>query len=98
MTEEGLFHGPREQAAGGRAAFLADACAGDAALRRRIELLLHAHENPGSFLARPAVSRDTAAGPPPDPRAAERAAQSSSRRVGPYKLLQRLGMGGMGAV
>jgi len=40
MTEETLFHLAREKAPGERAAFLDETCAGDPALRRRIETLL----------------------------------------------------------
>src|SRR5208283_3342805 len=37
-----------------RAAFLAVACVGNAALRKRVEALLQAHDEPGSLLAKPA--------------------------------------------
>ncbi len=53
MNEETLFHLAREKPPGERAAFLDEACAGDAALRRRVEVLLGAHEAPASFLDRP---------------------------------------------
>ena len=39
-----------------RAAFLDGACAGDAALRGRVESLLRSHEGAGSFLGEPAVA------------------------------------------
>jgi len=38
-----------------RSAFLARACAGDAALRARVEGLLRSHDNAGSFLGKPAL-------------------------------------------
>lgn len=38
-----------------RAAYLDQACAADAGLRSRVERLLHAHEQAGSFLAEPAA-------------------------------------------
>src|SRR5262245_14233564 len=45
-----------------RAAFLADACGGDAALRERVEQLLASHDQAGDFLeAPPADWADTAA-------------------------------------
>jgi WD40 repeat protein/serine/threonine protein kinase len=56
MTEETLFaealqrHDPAE-----RQAFLDDACAGNAALRQRIEALLQSHSRAEHFLAKPAV-------------------------------------------
>src|SRR5262245_33472922 len=50
----------------GRAAYLAQACGGDAELRRRVEILLRTHEGAGDFLARPAVEQ-LAGDPPPRP-------------------------------
>src|SRR5215212_4835300 len=47
----------------GRAAFLDRECAGDAALRERVEALLRAHDAAGSFLAdRPVPDPDETAG------------------------------------
>ncbi len=40
-----------------RAAFLDQACAGDAALRQRLEALLRCHSNAGDFLDRPAAQQ-----------------------------------------
>jgi WD40 repeat protein len=57
MNEETLFHLAREKPPGERAAFLDQACAGDAALRRRLEVLLLAHDDPESLLDRPALER-----------------------------------------
>ena len=37
-----------------RSAYLDQACAGDAALRSQVEQLLKAHQEPGSFMVRPA--------------------------------------------
>src|SRR5262249_27245914 len=67
MNEESLFHLAREKPPGERAAFLEEACAGDTALRQRLEVLLQAHDAPGSLLQRPTLT--CAAGP----RAAHRA-------------------------
>jgi serine/threonine protein kinase len=97
-TEEDLFHRAREAPEAERAALLAAACGDDDALRRRVERLLWMHENPGTFLAAPAVETPTHAYPadghtPPPP-----AADAAGTRVGPYKLLQLIGEGGMGAV
>ena len=50
-----------------RPAFLADACAGDPGLRRRVEALLDAHARAGSFLA-----------PPPAPSPARPAAEAET--------------------
>ncbi len=73
-----------------RSAYLDDACGGDADLRRRVQRLLDAQQNVGSFLQTPA------AGLPPtvDPGIRD----LSGSMVGPYKLLQQIGEGGMGIV
>jgi serine/threonine protein kinase len=104
VSEESLFHLALGKPAGERAAFLEQACGGDDALRRHVEALLQAHDNPGSFLHAPAVHLGATAESQPGRRAA--AADSGPRpsnegpgsRVGPYKLLQQIGEGGMGAV
>jgi serine/threonine protein kinase len=82
-----------------RAAYLDEACGGDAELRRRVEWLLAAHPRAASFLEELAAEAfptrgDPAAAPPTGPQSAEH----TGDWVGPYKLLQWLGEGGMGAV
>jgi len=73
-----------------RAEYLAEACRGDQALRLRVEALLHAHEDPGSFmnqpLAKPAGTLD------------ESATQQPGTIIGQYKLMELIGEGGMGLV
>ena len=72
-----------------RSAFLDSACGSDTTLRSEVESLINAHEAAGSqFLDAPAVL-DITTGVP-----ASRAGQS----VGPYKILQEIGRGGMGVV
>jgi len=76
---------------GERAAFLAEACAGDEALRHEVESLLAAHEQAGSFLEAPPLE------------AAELLAENRSRSMvgrnfGHYQILSLLGAGGMGEV
>jgi serine/threonine protein kinase/Flp pilus assembly protein TadD len=84
-----------------RAAFLDQACAGDAALRERVGRLLRLHEEAGTFLERPAAGEAATGEPAPGrwvgPEAGQ-AAEGPGSWVGPYKLLQLLGEGGMGAV
>jgi WD40 repeat protein/serine/threonine protein kinase len=103
MDEESLFHLALGKPPAERAAFLEQACGGDAALRRHVEALLRAHETPGSFLARPALeSGETldsdANRPHPETAVVQPTAEESAERIGPYKLLQQLGEGGMGTV
>src|SRR5262245_5601781 len=71
-------------------AYLGEACAGDEDLRRRVRNLLEAHRVAGSFLDAPA------------PGLAETVDEAGTERsgtvIGPYKLLQEIGEGGMGTV
>jgi Flp pilus assembly protein TadD/serine/threonine protein kinase len=104
MNEETLFHRALEQPPGARAAFLEQACAGDRALRERLEGLLLAHDHPGSFLAGPAPGPGETVVPEPvrgeggNARNPRPLGEEPGSRIGPYKLLQQLGEGGMGSV
>ncbi|MEI6236054.1 MAG: bifunctional serine/threonine-protein kinase/formylglycine-generating enzyme family protein [Planctomycetota bacterium] len=69
-----------------RAAFLDEACKGDAALRGQIEALLRAEENASSSFLEPDMLLHTSSG------------ETIGAQIGPYKLLQILGEGGMGSV
>ena len=75
-----------------RAAFLDEACNGDAVLRREVESLLSAHGKAEGF---------TEAGPmrrPEKRTSVEEAQLLTGRQVGHYQILSRLGEGGMGVV
>jgi eukaryotic-like serine/threonine-protein kinase len=101
MTEETVFNRAQEMPPHERAAFLDAACGGDVALRERLEVLLGAHDNPGSFLQRPASGLEMIADGPAargSPDAPSQFLEVESRRIGPYKLLQKIGEGGMGTV
>jgi serine/threonine protein kinase/formylglycine-generating enzyme required for sulfatase activity len=63
MTEREIFFAVFDRDLASRAQFLDNACAGDAALRARVEALLRSHETAGSFLGTPAV---TPSAPPID--------------------------------
>lgn len=76
-----------------RAAFLSEACGPDAELRARLERMLAAHDQAGSFLESPAPGLGATAVLRDAP-----AAESTGESVGPYVLLQKLGEGGMGTV
>jgi serine/threonine-protein kinase len=52
MTEATIFANALEKPLEDRAAYLDEACGGDADLRRRVELLLRSHDQAASFLDR----------------------------------------------
>src|SRR5947209_2563275 len=91
MTERSIFLAALEIAdPADRAAYLDRECADNAEQRGQIEDLLAAHDRSGSFMARPAHGSETVAYEP--------AEEGPGTRVGPYKLLQEIGEGGMGTV
>ncbi len=84
-----LFHGALERPEGeARASWLAEACGADAALRAELESLLAAHEGSGDSIALDPSAIIASALPEP--------AQGDS--IGPYRILRRIGEGGMGLV
>lgn len=105
MTEETLFAGALEIVdPAARAAYLARECHEDPALRVRVEALLESHMQRG-FLEQPAVGRaeigidieKTLASDDPGLRGDE-SFELAGTVIGPYKLLQQIGEGGMGSV
>jgi serine/threonine protein kinase len=77
-----------------RAAYLDGACGDDADLRRRVERLLEAIDSAGSFMesSTAPVDLDAIAGTPAP------ILEGPGTRIGPYKLLEAIGEGGMGIV
>jgi predicted ATPase/serine/threonine protein kinase len=89
---ERLYHAALELPRERRDAFLADACGGDAALRREVDSLLIADAEAGEFIATPAleiaarwVARD-------------HDAETLRGTIGVYDELSLIGRGGMGQV
>src|SRR5262245_46740152 len=72
-------------------AYLEGACAGDGELRGRVRRLLEAHRQVGSFLETPVPVPGVTVEAPA-------ARECAGAVIGPYRLLQLLGEGGMGAV
>jgi serine/threonine-protein kinase len=81
-----------------RAAYLADACGADPALRRLVDELLAADAAADSFLAAPVVERAAPLAAEVTEALPEAAPPTPPRVVGRYRLLSELGEGGMGSV
>src|SRR3954470_22836931 len=86
-----------------RAAYLDEACGADTELRRCVDRLLAAHPQVGSFLrdddvaatsSPEGVASEMSGDPTVEPPVTER----PGKVIGPYKLLQQIGEGGMGTV
>src|SRR5262245_2203648 len=73
-----------------RARYLDEVCGGDLEVRRRVERLLRAVSEAGSFLETPAQD--------PSPTVDQLPVESPGTVIGPYKLLEQIGEGGMGLV
>src|SRR5262245_49219649 len=89
-NEESVFaHAQELEDTQQRAAYLDQACAGDSKLRRNVESLLSAYHD-GQFLESPVAALvDTVE----EPRG-----ESPGTVIGPYKLQDQIGEGGMGVV
>ena len=89
---EELYHAARARPPGERAAFLAEACRDDEALRREVESLLDESASDDGFLAAPALAMAAQMVDRPRP------AAMTGRALGGYQLQALLGAGGMGEV
>ena len=88
---ESLFAATLQKPPADRAAYLDQACADDPALRERVEALLRAQAAAGSFLESPAPSPVVTVDEQP-------VGEGPGTVIGPYKLLEQIGEGGMGTV
>jgi serine/threonine protein kinase/WD40 repeat protein len=80
-------------------AFLKESCAGDEKLRRQVSELLQEHQQAGSFLDKPVAQVGATGGfDPANGTAAAASQEVPGTIIGPFKLLERIGEGGMGAV
>jgi eukaryotic-like serine/threonine-protein kinase len=84
----GLFEDAQALPLDKRAAYLAEACGGDEALRQEVESLLAWHERANRFLETPAAQFNNTVQPK----------NLEGQRIGPYQLASKIGAGGMGEV
>lgn len=85
-----IFGNALELEPAARPVYLDEACAGDPGLRARIDELLDAHGRVGEFMDQPVPAGITGS--------YARLTERAGALIGPYKLLQQIGEGGMGTV
>ena len=90
MNEQTIFTAAIEREPAERSAFLDGVCGTNKELRERVEKLIGLQANAENFLEQPAAG----ASPTLDQPLLERL----GTQIGPYKLLQQIGEGGMGVV
>src|SRR5262245_44647567 len=98
MTERDIFIAVLQKSdPAERRAYLDEACTGQPELRAEVENLLRLHEAAGSFLADPAADVPTTSPfeGSTDPTSAR---EAPGEVIGPYKLVEQIGEGGMGTV
>jgi WD40 repeat protein/serine/threonine protein kinase len=92
LNEEAIFHVARQiKAPEVRRLYLRQSCGDDADLQARVEALLRVYDQERSFLQPPAEESHATVDEPP-------VHERSGTIIGPYKLLQPIGEGGMGTV
>jgi serine/threonine protein kinase/Tfp pilus assembly protein PilF len=92
LDEKAIFNVVRQIGSpDARAEYLQQACGTDSGLRERVQVLLRAYEEQVSFLESP---------PPVGgiPTIDQPASESPGAVIGPYKLIEQIGEGGMGSV
>jgi serine/threonine protein kinase/WD40 repeat protein len=90
ISEESIFNLARKLDSGAiREVYLCQACGDNAELRTRVQALLDVHEQEKDFLASPAGVIATCEEP---------GKEGLGTLIGPYKLMEQIGEGGMGVV
>src|SRR5262245_13872526 len=92
LDEKAIFNVARQIGSpDARAEYLRQACGTGSALRERVQVLLHAYEGQASFLESPPPVGGVPTIDQPTP-------EGPGAVIGPYKLVEQIGEGGMGTV
>src|SRR6185369_9976472 len=86
---EAVFQEALDRPPLGRASFLNNACGGDEALKEEATTLIAAHDEAGVFIEQPAMAHDAHV---------LLGSDSRVREIGPYRIIERIGAGGMAEV
>jgi len=89
---EAVLQAALDRPAGERVSFLSEACGGDELLFKETNSLIEAYERASDFIEQPAITRDARV------LLADDGGDKLGSRIGPYEILSRLGVGGMGEV
>ena len=96
---ESIFHKALDAEEGRRGAVIEESCAGDEDLRREVESLLAQHKNAGDFIETPAFAAEAGSvRRPPVSLAAQTRANLAGSLFGQYRIVEEIGVGGMGVV
>jgi serine/threonine protein kinase len=95
---ERLYHAALERETATRAAFLAEACAGDEELRREVVSLIAYDGHPASLIESPVLEVAAREWTVEAPSLLSNSSAKAPPQIGAYRILSPLGRGGMGEV